>query len=263
MKQPNRILIHRLLKSDVKYPLGATILILLIWQWLCPFWIESYFLPTPKQIALAVVEFKSELWMGLKQTLMATTQGLGIAVLSGFGIGMLFHFSVLLRKSLMPFAIFLQTVPIVTIAPLLVIWFGFGTKTVVACSAIVSVFPMLVNTATGLSKSDQELVELLRFYKSSAWQLFWKVELPQSLPYLLAGLRISIGLAVIGAIIGEFVAGGGLGGVIDGARNQQRTDLVFAAVVMSSLIGLVLISVVNLMQKALLNWRPFFNDHSA
>lgn len=242
----------------MKYPLLALLLILSIWQWLLPLGIDPYFLPTPLQIIMTGLEFQSELISGFEQTLVSTLSGLSIAVLLGFSLGTLFHFSRILRKSFMPFAVFLQTVPIVAIAPLLVIWFGFGSSTVVACSAIVSIFPMLVNTAVGLSKSSLELVEMLKFYRASRWQLYWRLELPQSMSYLFAGLRISIGLAVIGAIVGEFVAGGGLGAVIDGARNQQRADLVFAAVAMSSLIGFVLIGMVNLIQKQILKWRPFF-----
>ena len=145
-----------------------------------------------------------------------------------------------IQRAFYPYAIFFQIVPIVAIAPLLVIWFGYGPRAVVAAAAVVSVFPVIANTLAGLLSVDPNLRDLFRLHGASRCATLWKLRLPWALPYLLTGLRIAAGLAVIGAIVGEFVGGGGLGVVVLGAMRQQRTDLVFAAVGYASLLGLAL-----------------------
>ena len=148
-----------------------------------------------------------------------------------------------MQRAFYPYAIFFQIVPIVAIAPLLVIWFGYGARAVVAAAFIVSVFPVIANTLAGLLSVDPALRDLFRLYGASRAATLWKLQLPWALPYVLTGLRIAAGLAVIGAIVGEFVGGGGLGVVVLEAMRQQRTDLVFAAVGYASLLGLALFGV--------------------
>jgi NitT/TauT family transport system permease protein len=148
-------------------------------------------------------------------------------------------------------------VPIIAIAPLLVIWFGFGDPTVRASAFIVSLFPILANTLTGLQETDPHLKELFRLYKPSPWQLVLKLQIPSAVPYILTGIRISAGLAVIGAIVGEFIAGGGLGALIDAARTQQRVDLVFSGVLMSSVLALSLVFAIEALSRLLLRGRPY------
>jgi NitT/TauT family transport system permease protein len=146
-------------------------------------------------------------------------------------------------------------VPIVAIAPLLVIWFGYGSRAVVAAAFIVSVFPVIANTLAGLLSVDPALRDLFRLYGAGAWARLLKLELPWALPFILTGLRIAAGLAVIGAIVGEFVGGGGLGVVVLGAMREQRTDLVFAAILHASALGLALFALVNLASRlALRRW---------
>ena len=152
---------------------------------------------------------------------------------------------------------FFQTVPIIAIAPLLVIWFGYGQPTVNASAFIVSLFPILANTLTGLQETDPQLKELFRLYKPSRWQLVFKLQIPSAIPYIITGIKISAGLAVVGAIVGEFIAGGGLGSLIDAARTQQRVDLVFSGVFMSSALALSLVYTINLMTGLLFRNRPY------
>jgi len=161
------------------------------------------------------------------------------------------------RRAILPFCIFFQTVPIISIAPLLVIWFGFGQPTVRASAFIVSLFPILANTLTGLQETDPQLKELFKLYKPSVWQLIFKLQIPSAIPYILTGIKISAGLAVIGAIVGEFIAGGGLGSLIDAARTQQRVDLVFSGVIMSSGLALVLVFFIEACSRILLRGRPY------
>jgi NitT/TauT family transport system permease protein len=150
-----------------------------------------------------------------------------------------------IERAFYPYAIFFQIVPIVAIAPLLVIWFGYGFRAVVAAAFIVSVFPVIANTLAGLRSVDPALRDLFRLYGAGRWARLAKLELPWALPSLLTGLRVAAGLAVIGAIVGEFVGGGGLGVVVLEAMRQQRTDLVFAAILHASALGLALFAAVN------------------
>ncbi|MFM8269344.1 MAG: ABC transporter permease, partial [Pseudomonadota bacterium] len=156
-----------------------------------------------------------------------------------------------------PYTIFFQTVPIIAIAPLLVIWFGYGIPAVVASGFIVSVFPVIASTLTGLLSADPALRDLFRLYQATRWQAMRKLYLPSSLPFIMNGLRICGGLAVIGAIVGEFLGGVGIGSIIDVARAQQRIDKVFAAVLLASGLGLLLIKGIDFVNYLLLrNWHP-------
>jgi NitT/TauT family transport system permease protein len=141
---------------------------------------------------------------------------------------------------------FLSNVPIISIAPLLVIWFGFGQPTVIASAAIVSVFPIIASTLLGLKSTEPALIDLFTLYSASARQMLYMLKIPFASPQIFSGLRIASGLAVVGAIVGEFIGGGGLGSVVDSARTQQRIDRVFAAVLISALLGAVLVGAVNL-----------------
>jgi NitT/TauT family transport system permease protein len=128
----------------------------------------------------------------------------------------------------------------------LVIWFGFGQPTVIASAAIVSVFPIIASTLLGLKSTEPALLDLFKLYAASNRQTLWMLKIPFALPQIFSGLRIASGLAVVGAIVGEFIGGGGLGSVVDAARTQQRVDRVFAAVLISSLLGIVLVAAVNI-----------------
>ena len=134
---------------------------------------------------------------------------------------------------------------------------AFGDPTVRASAFIVSLFPILANTLTGLQETDPQLRELYRLYRPSPWQLIMKLQLPSALPYMLTGIRISAGLAVIGAIVGEFIAGGGIGALIDAARTQQRVDLVFSGVLMSSVLALSLVFAIEVLSRLVLRGRPY------
>jgi NitT/TauT family transport system permease protein len=158
--------------------------------------------------------------------------------------------------------VFLQTVPIVAVAPLLVLWFGPGLAAVAVSALIVSVFPVIANTLTGLRSVDPALRDLFRLYGAGRAATLWKLSLPAALPSIVTGLRVASGLAVIGAIVGEFVAGfsedaAGLGITVLSAYRQLRTDLLFAAVLSASGLGLAIFGAVNVTGYLLLRrWHP-------
>lgn len=239
----------------------AAILLTLIWQGLIQFQlVPSYLLPSPWQIVQAVLDSPSEFIGAALLTFKSTLIGFLLSGILGFSLALFLSFFDILKRAFLPFSVFFQTVPIIAIAPLLVIWFGFGEPTVRISAMIVSLFPMLANSLVGLSQMDPGLEELFKSYHGTRFQKLMKLQIPGSLPFVMTGLKISAGLSVIGGIVGEFVAGGGLGGLIDAARTQQRVDLVFAAVIISSLLGVIFILMIQFVSRMLLAWRPFYRQ---
>ncbi len=223
--------------------------------------VPAYLMPPPSAIIAALAGNGVELLRAMLQTGLAATAGLlASAVLGGLAaIALSSHPWV--RRAFYPYAVFFQTVPIIAIAPMLVIWFGYGMNAIIASAFIVSVFPMVANTLTGLLSTDPALGDLFRIYRAGRLTTLLKLQIPSALPRFLTGLRIASGLAVIGAIVGEFVAdtyqnGGGIGTAVVIAIKEQKTDKVFAAVLMASLLGLGFFALVNLFsQLAMRRWR--------
>lgn len=207
--------------------------------------VSPLLLPTPSAVARAAVSQSGILWPALGSTASAVLAGLAASALAGILAAVALSTSRWVERAFYPYAIFFQIVPIVAIAPLLVIWFGYGRRAVIAAAFIVSVFPVIANTLAGLLSVDPALRDLFRLYGAGRLARLVKLELPWALPDVLTGLRVAAGLAVIGAIVGEFVGGGGLGVVVLEAMRQQRTDLVFAAILHASLLGLALFAAVN------------------
>jgi NitT/TauT family transport system permease protein len=170
-----------------------------------------------------------------------------MSALTGIAMAVLLSSSRGVQRAFYPYAIFFQTVPLIAVAPLLVIWFGFGIQTVIASAFVASVFPVIANTLSGILSTDPPLRDLFKLYGASRLVTLFKLRLPAALPQVFTGLRVSAGLAVIGSIVGEFIAGGGLGSVVETARTQQRIDKVFAAVLLASLLGLALFGLINLL----------------
>lgn len=208
-------------------------------------WVPSYLVPAPSEVMQSLLDDRSELALAAWATLSSALAGLALSFVAGTFFAIALSASELARRAFYPYAVFFQTVPIISIAPLLVIWFGFGQPTVIASAAIVSVFPIIASTLLGLKSTEPALLDLFKLYTASSGQILWMLKIPFALPQIFSGLRIASGLAVVGAIVGEFIGGGGLGSVVDAARTQQRIDRVFAAVLISSLLGVVLVGAVN------------------
>jgi len=208
-------------------------------------WVPAYLLPAPTEVFQSLLDDRLELALAAWATLSCALTGLLLSFVAGNVFAIALSSSDLARRAFYPYAVFFQTVPIISIAPLLVIWFGFGQPTVVASAAIVSVFPIIASTLLGLKSTEPALLDLFKLYTASNRQTLWMLKIPFALPQIFSGLRIASGLAVVGAIVGEFIGGGGLGSVVDAARTQQRVDRVFAAVLMSSVLGIILVGAVN------------------
>ena len=218
-------------------------------------WIKAFLVPPPSAVFQTMLADWPELFAALAKTSAGALLGFALSALLGIAIAVFLSSSRAIQEAFYPYAVFFQTVPIIAIAPLLVIWFGYGMRTVVASAFIVSIFPVIANTLDGILSTDPALRDLFRLYGASPAVTLWKLRVPAALPQILTGLRIAGGLAVIGAIVGEFIGGQGLGSVIDIARTQQRTDKVFAAVLLASALGLFLFGLINVLSRLMLrNW---------
>lgn len=209
-------------------------------------WVKSYLVPAPSSVFRAMVESRAELAQAIFATSESAILGFLLSAIVGVAIAIFLSSSRAIQRAFYPYAVFFQTVPVIAIAPLLVIWFGYGTQTVVASAFVVSIFPVIANTLNGILSTDPNLRDLFRLYGASNASSLFKLRLPSALPQILTGLRVAAGLAVIGAIVGEFIGGQGLGSVVDVARTQQRVDKVFAAVLLASVLGLALFGLINL-----------------
>jgi NitT/TauT family transport system permease protein len=233
--------------KNILPPLIPFVALILTGEWIVRAGIvPSYLLPTPTAVFRAIVDNRAELTLAMLKTSGSAFAGFALSTVIGIAIAVLLSSSRWVQRAFYPYAVFFQTVPIIAIAPLLVIWFGYGMRTVIASAFVVSIFPVIANTLNGILSTDPALRDLFRLYDASIPDTLIKLRFPAALPQILTGLRISSGLAVIGAIVGEFIGGDGIGSVIDVARTQQRVDKVFAAVLMASLLGLLLFGVINL-----------------
>ncbi|MEX0776527.1 MAG: ABC transporter permease [Phycisphaeraceae bacterium] len=209
--------------------------------------IESWLVPPPSSILATLWHrWRYPLGPALWQTTLAAVLGFAASAAAGVILAVVLASARIVQRAFYPYAIFFQTVPIIAIAPLLVIWIGYGLSTVVASAFIVSLFPVIANTLMGLRSTDPALRDLFRLHGAGAWATLWKLRLPWAMPHLFAGLRVSAGLAVIGAIVGEFFVGQGLGMQIFSAQKTVHTEVVYAAILLASLLGLALFGLVNL-----------------
>jgi NitT/TauT family transport system permease protein len=203
------------------------------------------------------VNYRGELARAVANTAIAAGLGFALSVFGGVLIAVLLSTSRIVQRGFGPYMVFFQTVPIVAIAPLLVIWLGFGRNSVAASAFIASVFPVIANTLAGLLGTDKSLLDLFRLYRAGPMASLLKLRLPAALPNILTGLRIAAGLAVIGAIVGEFVVGtldvnAGIGVMVLVEKRLGNTDVIIAAVLAASLLGLAALAAINLLSWVLL-----------
>jgi NitT/TauT family transport system permease protein len=215
-------------------------------------WVQDFVLPPPSQIYTALIEKETDLYTGLMQTALAAVTGFVMSATLGVTIAVVLASNRWVKLALYPYAVFFQTVPIIAIAPMLVIWTSSQFQVVAVAACIASIFPVIASTFTGLTSTDPALRDLFKLYNASGVTTLLKLRFPSALPAILTGLRIASGLAVIGAMVGEFVGGGGLGSVIEGAKPLLRNDKIFAAVLLASLMGLALFLLIGLASRLLL-----------
>jgi NitT/TauT family transport system permease protein len=232
-------------------PAVTFLLVLALWEGAVrAFDVPAFLVPPPSAVLRVTWLERASLGASLITTAEGAGTGFLLSVALGSLAGLLFSLSRWLERGLYPYALFLQTVPIVAVAPLLVLWFGPGLRAVAVSAFIVSVFPIIANTLAGLRSVDPRLSDLFRLYGASLSDTVLKLRLPTAIPSMLTGYKVAAGLSVIGAIVGEFVAGfsegnAGLGITVLSAYRQLRTDLLFAAVLLASVLGLSLFALVS------------------
>ncbi|MDZ8237907.1 MAG: ABC transporter permease [Nostoc sp. ChiQUE01a] len=203
--------LQKLISADVVAPLAVGILALFLWDILVRIMhLPPYILPRPILVFQTLITDWNQLFASLLITLQITIVAFVAAAISGLLIAILFAQSKWIERSLFPYAVILQTTPIVAIAPLIILWLKNNTfAALVVCAWIVAFFPIVSNTTLGLNSVDRNLLNLFQLYKASRWQTLLYLRLPSAMPYFLGGLKISGGLALIGAVVAEFVAGTG------------------------------------------------------
>jgi NitT/TauT family transport system permease protein len=217
-------------------------------------WVRAFLVPAPSTVARTLWNEAPQFRALLSETTTASLAGFALSIAVGISIAVALSSGAWIQRAFYPYAVFFQTVPIIAIAPLLVIWLDFD-RTVRASAFIVSVFPVIANTLSGLLSTDPALRDLFKLYGAGRMATLWKLRLPYALPSILTGLRVAAGLAVVGAIVGEFITGAGIGGDIIVARQQQRVDRVFADLLLSALLGIALFALINLTSRLTLrNW---------
>lgn len=237
----------------------SLLILLLIWQlavWFGGF--PAFILPTPEQVGIrfAQVIESGSLIRNTLVTLVEVLAGLALGVSVASVLGYLLARSLHLERLLSPYIVASQSIPVVAIAPLLVIWFGPGLFSKILICALIVFFPVLVNTVVGVRSVPEDLRDLMRSLQATRWQTLKSLELPAALPVFLGGLRIGATLSVIGAVVGEFVgAKSGLGFLVNVGRGVYDTALVFVAVFTLIALALILYGLVSLIEKHLLKWQ--------
>ncbi|HVG80461.1 MAG: ABC transporter permease [Candidatus Rokuibacteriota bacterium] len=236
--------------------LGLFAVLLLAWQLAGPvFGIREYLLPGPVSVVRAALSRTIPWPTHLTITTLEILGGFAVAGLAGVLLGVAVAWSPVAARALMPFLVFVNTLPKVAVAPLFLLWLGYGIVPNILIAALIGFFPVVINTAVGLTQVDEELLDLGRVFGAPTWKVFLKIRLPNALPYVLSALKITATAAVVGAVVGEFVASqAGLGMVIVNAQTNLNTPVAFAALVWISIVGLVLYGLVGLVARW---WAPW------
>ncbi|MCQ4206337.1 ABC transporter permease [Streptomyces longispororuber] len=226
--------------------------------------VEPYLVPSPGRTLDVVLDKPDYLWHHSWVTTYETLIGFVIAVGVGILSAVVMVYSSTVEKTLYPVLLFAQVVPKIAIAPLFVVWLGFGIAPKILIAVLIAFFPVVISMVTGLKAVDPEMLELSATMGASPWQTFRKIRFPASLPHLFSGLKVAVTLAVTGAVVGEFVgANEGLGYVILQANGNLDTPMLFAGLLVMSLIGVVLFVAVEVAEKLLLPWHASRRDGTA
>nr|WP_306982643.1 ABC transporter permease [Alkalicoccobacillus murimartini] len=225
-------------------PIIAFILFLTLWQ-VIPIVasIPHFILPKPTDVFQAAVSDWSILQAAIQVTVLESLIGFLLSAVIGISSSVLLASSKIIERSLYPYAIVLQSIPVVAVAPIIVIWFGAGFNSIVVISFLIGFFPVVSNTLMGLQSVDKQMDELFTLYRASRWQRMLRLRIPAAMPYMMAGLKVSCTLSIVGAIVGEYVAGigggnGGLGYAITVAAIQVKTPFLFACGIAAAILGI-------------------------
>ena len=235
------------------------IIVVLIWEIATKYLslVPSYLLPAPSAIVKEMFQPGTNL---LKHTWVTTTEilvGYALGTIVGFASALIIVYSPFLRRIIYPIVLLSQFVPKLAIAPLIIVWFGFSITPKVIVTALICLFPILIDSVVGLEASDPRLLDLMHTYDANRWQVFRKIRLPTAAPHIFAGLKVGITLATIGAIVAEWIsAEAGLGYLVVFALGFFQIERLFAALVMITILGLFLFLIIVLLEKAINPHQP-------
>lgn len=250
--------------SKFAVPVAILLIVLGIWESAVHlFEIPRYILPAPSKIVVTLFSKHAQLLKHTLVTLEEMLLGFLLAVSIGVPLAVLMFEFPALEKAFYPYVIGSQTVPVFAIAPLLVLWFGFGIASKVIMAALIVFFAIVLNTLDGLKSTDPDTVNLFRILRATRWQILWKVRIPSALPFIFSGAKIGISISTIGAVIGEWVgAKAGLGYLMLYANGQLQISLVFAAIFCLTILGLSLFGLMTLLERYAMPWRQHQYERS-
>ena len=246
----------RLLTSPGLRPFWLVVMLVVLWDLLIrAFKIPPYLIPNPLSVAKQLVAEWPMLWRETLPTLYATLGGFALSAVVGVPIAMWIAYSRVVESFVYPLLVFSQSIPKVAIAPLFVVWFGFGLVPKVIAAFLLGFFPVVVATVQGFKSVEGDVIDLARSMGANPLAIFLKFRLPHALPAIFSGLKVSVTLAVVGAVVGEFVgSNSGLGYVLQKANGTFDLPLMFAALVILSMIGVLLFLVLELIERWLMPW---------
>jgi ABC-type nitrate/sulfonate/bicarbonate transport system permease component len=218
--------------------------------------LESFLVPSPAEIAESFWQNRSLLAENAWVTLQEVLLGLGLSILAGLAFAVVMHLSETLRRVSQPLIVASQAIPILVVAPILVVWFGYGTGPKLAIVALICFFPIAVNALDGLRSVDPEAIKMMRTLDASRLQILWRVEAPTALPYAFSGAKIAVAIAMIGAVFGEWAgANSGLGRLILLDNAQLETARLFASVALLATMAIALFALLALAERRVVTWR--------
>ncbi len=249
---------------DALLPVAVLVILLGLWE-LASRWdlianalnIQDFLVPSPSEIATSLWDDRSLLATNAWVTLKEVVLGFGLAVVLGVAFAFLIHLSRVARRALYPLLVASQTVPVIAIAPVLVVWFGFGLGPKLAIIALICFFPITVNTLDGLRSVDPDLIKMMRTLGAGRSQILFRAEAPSALPFTFSGAKVAIAVAVIGAVFGEWTGSdSGLGHLILTAQAQLLTPRLFAAIVVLSAMAIALFWALSFAERRIITWKP-------
>ena len=222
------------------------------------FHIAPWLLPPPSSIGAELINSHNLLLGHTLVTLVEVLLGFTLSLIIGISLAAAIAYSRIIERTAYPFVIASQTIPVIAIAPLLLIWIGYGIWPKIIVVVLISFFPIVINTVDGLKAADPDMINMMRTLGASRWQIFTMIQVPSSLPFLFSGTRVAITMSVIGAVIGEWVgASAGLGYLMTRSAPQFLTDRVFASIFILSIMGIILFTLVVLAERYIIPWHQW------
>jgi NitT/TauT family transport system permease protein len=239
-------------------PMFGFVVLIVIWQFGAPLAkIPDYVLPLPSSIAMRFAETFQVQLQGLAMTAFTTLAGLALALVCGVLLALLVIYIPLLRSLIMPLLAAFNSIPKIAIAPLFVIWFGLGYESKILLAFLLALFPVFVNSLTGLGEIEADLIDLSTLAGGTPWRIFMKVRLMNAVPYITDAMKVAFPLALVGSIVGEFIGGNdGIGHLILSGQFNIDTPLVFAALLSITAFTTLGIGAIAMFENAVLTWRP-------